>query len=216
MKRKWLIVAVAAFWLSAMNCRLFADSVFSDRTTEYSVEYQNWKWYQKFVIYLLGYEFLNWQEIELKETFRSDPQTGKKFIVALSFGPKNIKSVLDLKSTDGEITGHANLISDEEFKREEVLKILEMLNYVYDETQSGNFEIESSELFINKKGTLHCKLEKINKTSQRVITVATFTKSKQSSSIEITLASEPEPIIEKMVAELRSGQKVIFTKKPPS
>jgi len=215
MKRKWLIVAAASFWLSTMDCRLFADSVFFDRTTEYSVTYQDWKWYQKFIIYLLGYDFLKWEEIELRETFESDPQTGKKSIVALSFGPKNIKSILDLIATDAEVAGHANLISDEEFKKEEVLKILEMLNYVYDESQSGNFEIESSELFINKKGTLHCKLEKINKTGQRVITVTTFTKSKQSASIEIILSLQPEPTMEKMTAELKSGQKIIFIRKIP-
>ena len=219
MKHRKAVLIALFFWCFAGVIKSYGEEpVISERTVSYKIEYQDVKWYHRLLSFLLGYQLLNWEELDIKETFLDD-QENKKIII-LNARPKNLdepeeelEEILYLKNQKGNTDGFVNLLEKSEFTKEEVIKLLSLYNNLYE-----NQEMESDEhipdLFKNDTGSLHYKIKKVGIENRYLIVITTFNaKGKENSSIKIILNPHPKNVFERIEAEMAIGPKMILIKK---
>src|SRR3989338_10725999 len=220
MKRRKMVFIALFFWCFANVIKSYGENpVISERVVSYQIEYQNIKWYQRLLAFLLGYQLFNWEELDIKENFLND-QENKKIII-LSARPKNpdepqeeLEEILYLKNQEESAEGFVNLLDKLEFAKEEIIKLLFLYNSLY-ENQEMESEEHVPDLFKNGRGSLHYKIKRVKIENHYLITITTLnSRGKENSSIKIILNPHPENVFEKIEAEMAIGPKMILIKKP--
>lgn len=202
------------FFLSNFTAIALAEETnFKEQTTHYNLEFQNVKWYQKIAMFFYG---VNWDELSIRIKYQAQPDNKIK-ITAIDAWPNDPKEfqpedrILVLDSNPDE-NNFIQFLKYTEFRFDEAQKLIELFNFIYDPEQTGERKIETANLFEKEEGSMYGTFKKTEKDGKAMIEVTTYNSSEtKNGSVEITLNSQPELHMEKIVGQLKIGITIVAT-----
>ena len=217
--RKLILILVLFLCWNPVNTN--AEITRSERTVHYQIDYQM-NPVLKFIVKLLGFKFLNWEELILKEGWAKLSAASEQ-VTVFTAQPKDADNpILYLKNDGGVIEGFGKLLSKEnKFTEENAVNLLSALNKLYSDSEE-NFEINAPNLFqeiqeLQKdRGSMYCKIAKKKdyNAGKYLITVITFNGSKQANA-EIEILYDPkEKVFESVTANLKIPVRIVLTRIP--
>lgn len=208
MKFKVSVIAlvIALSLCSSASAQSTSAVQVTTQTAVYSMEMTNVAWYQKIALFFLG---LNWEEIIIT-TIADD-----KKIISVHAWPSDSdenEAAFHLDS-DLEKKSFLYFLKYTQFKKEEVLKLLDLFVFLYS-ADEGEMKFSAQNLFEKGDDSMHCELLKRKSEDKYITDVKTFNSSgTQNGKVEVTVNPEPEIAIEKIYAELKIGPKITLTLK---
>lgn len=211
-------IAILAACLVITN-PISAEPTFSQKTANYyEVEYKNFGFWKtvgrKLGAALLGYDFLDWEEISIKTTVAKSSNNALGKVVSMTMNADYEERIVASLDITGDIPkGFLDITKKQELKPEAVLKFLNTWNYLYDSSQTDfELKVSSVNLLIDNNGYVHCRFTKIKNGDKYIITGKTFKSDGASNAdFEIIVSTAPTPLLEKVTALLKSGEKIILT-----
>jgi hypothetical protein len=181
----------------------------------YEVTFEDLTLAQRALIFLLG---LNWSEIYIKTV--CEKSADNKWTVTSVSSWSDYEDEPDKKEKDFNLENSPesflNFIKLTYFRKDEAARILELFNYLYDESTTEE-KFDTTNLFENGSGSMHCKLTKEIQKDKNVVTIQTFNSSgNKNADIEVIVVKNGEKYIEKISARLKIGIKIILTRRNPS
>ncbi|MBI3046447.1 MAG: hypothetical protein HYY86_02865 [Candidatus Harrisonbacteria bacterium] len=202
------------FFISRFTAVAFAEETnFKEQIIHYDLEFQNVKWYQKIAMFFYG---VNWDELSIRIKYQEQPKNKIK-IVSINawpaspedFHPEKIMLSLE-NTTDGK--SFIQFLKYTEFRPEEAQNLIELFNFIYDSEQNGEKTIKTDNLFEKEDGSMYGTFQKTEKDGKSMVCVTTYNSSgTKNGYVEITLNSQPELHMEKIVGQLKIGITIVAT-----
>ena len=187
-----------------------------EKNARYEVKYEGFngpKWFfLESIFYIIGYRFLDWKEMAIKTVVLKNLNNLDEKVVEISLTPDDEETMLSITNSTDTAKNFIKLTKTQNLKNESAEELLQVWNYLY-EADEKDFElnISSNNLFTDGSGSMHCKFTKKKENGKYLITARTFNKDGENSKVEIIVNPVPEPLIEKITGQLKSGEKIIFT-----
>lgn len=209
--RKYLVAIFLSVTLSA-PIAFSQSNVRSERFDTYEVAFEDLNVMQRALIWTLG---LNWSEIYIKTVFESTNKQLQKVVSVSSWSDYEDEPDISQKDfhMENESDSFLDFITKTKFRKEEAARILELFNYLHNESTAEE-KFDTSNLFEKGGGSMHCKLTKEIQEGKNIVRVETFNgKGDKNADIEIIVVKNKEKYIEKISARLKIGIKIILTRR---
>ena len=204
-------------FLGAANPICAEPAAAEETTNYYEVEYKNFGFFKTIgrkVGALIGYDFLDWNEVGIKTAVAKSTDNARGQITAITVNADSEERLITSLDITGDVPkGFLDITKTQDLRPEGVREFLKAWNYLYDESQTSfELRVSSANLLVDDNGTVHCKFEKTKKDGRYIITGNTFRSNGSSNSdVEITMSADPNPVLEKVTVVLKSGEKIILT-----
>ncbi len=211
--KKTLLALSAAIMLS-YPISAGAQTASYARTSHYSVEMDNVKWYQKVAMFFMG---LNWEEFSIRTTFEKDGSGNEKVIEVIAWpdnsgveNPEDSEIAFRLNKNT-EIESFLYFVKRTRFKEAEIPQLLDLYTYLYDGREK-EMKFDSENLFEKEDGTMHSKFSKKKVPEGNEVSILTFNSSgAENGWVEVSMKSAPDKHLEKITAKLKIGIKITLT-----
>ncbi|GEM_PF-5470503 len=199
---------------------VYAQQFTYEKNARYEVKYEGFdgpKWFfLESIFYIIGYRFLDWKEMTIKTVLLKNSSNLNEQVTEINLSPDNEEAILSITNSTDSVKNFVKITKIQNLKNGAAEELLEAWDYLY-RADEKDFElnISSNNLFIDGSGSMHCKFTRKKEGGKYLITVKTFNKDGENSSAEIIVNPLPEPLIEKIISQLKSGEKIIFNLKKP-
>ena len=190
-----------------------AELLTQETNIRYDIDYDI-NWFKKFIIRIAGYDFLDWEELNIQTTFQKNNITGEEKISAMQITTDNPQRiVLSMTNDGGIVKGFIEIKKNKEFPKENAEVLLNAWNYLYQESEQ-NFEIHiASGLFVNDDGSMHCKFTKNKSKEKYQVNGRTYNKDgDENGYIDVIFNKSPELQIQEIKAKISAGEITLIKK----
>ena len=216
--KSWKIALIPCLlWFLIQPTAGYADFSTIERGTSYKIEYQNLNFFERLFVRLMGYEFLQWEEMNIKELVIKDTASGKSEVIVMSVMPTRTRELVYLKN-GGEVWGFVNFTKYDKLDKEKVALLMTIHNYFYD-SEDGESEFVGPNFLGNKQKSVYFKTDKQKVEDKYLIKVVILDdKQKPIALAEVVINPLPEKSLEYISIELKVKPriKIVLTKKPRS